>query len=454
MIYVYDNAGRLETVLAGLSETHYTYQESLVKAVEVKEPGFELRRELKHHAGILRDEKLKFSWKGALTSVHYKYQYDGNFRLSAVEMALDGAEVPLQRFKYGPLLGQLDAVGDLKITRNALNRTVVQEASKQFFTITDFDGHGRVQSVLINIKNLDVFRLELEYDLRSRIKTHKVAIGRATSLDKVSYNADGHVSEVVGTHSWKYQYDENGNVIALLEQQDKTNLGYDAGDRVVQVGDVEFNAYDARGFVVRRGEQKFRYNSRGQLIHAHERDKFAAWYFYDDQGRLAATYDDKGNVTQFFYAHPYEGGLLTHVHLPRLSRTFRYTYDDRKQLICVETAEQRFYVGCDQTGSPLAIFDVQGNIIKQIRRAPFGKIVQDTNPDFYVPVDFHGGLLDANTNLLFIQDRLYDPNVGQWMTPLWEPLVTEMKVPTDVFIYRFHNNDPINRKEDKKSVFV
>jgi teneurin len=33
------------------------------------------------------------------------------------------------------------------------------------------------------------------------------------------------------------------------------------------------------------------------------------------------------------------------------------------------------------------------------------------------------------------------------MTPSWEQLATEMSLPTDVFIYRFHNNDPVNRNE-------
>lgn len=55
IVYVYDDNRRLETVLAGLSQTHYTYQDGsgLLKQVEVKEPGFELRREFKYHTGEL-----------------------------------------------------------------------------------------------------------------------------------------------------------------------------------------------------------------------------------------------------------------------------------------------------------------------------------------------------------------------------------------------------------------
>ncbi|KAM8707904.1 hypothetical protein ACLKA7_014948 [Drosophila subpalustris] len=445
--FVHDAAGRLETILAGLSSTHYTYQEttSLVKSVEVQEPGFELRREFKYHAGILKDEKLRFGSKNPLASAHYKYAYDGNARLSGIEMAIDDKELPTTRYKYSQNLGQLEVVQDLKITRNAFNRTVIQDSAKQFFTIVDYDQHGRVKSVLMNIKSFDVFRLELDYDLRNRIKSQKTTFGRSTAFDKINYNADGHVIEVLGTNNWKYLYDENGNTVGIVDQGEKINLGYDIGDRVIKVGDIEFNNYDARGFVVRRGEQKYRYNNRGQLIHAFERDRFQSWYYYDDRSRLVAWHDSKGNVTQYYYANPKTPMLVTHVHFPKQGKTMKFYYDDRDMLIALEHAEQRYYVATDQNGSPLAFFDMNGAIVKEVKRTPFGRTIKDTKPDFFVPIDFHGGLIDPHTKLIYTERRQYDPTVGQWMTPLWETLATEMSNPTDVFIYRYHNNDPINR---------
>ncbi|XP_036326502.1 teneurin-m isoform X1 [Rhagoletis pomonella] len=444
--FVHDSAGRLETILAGLSSTHYTYQDttSLIKSVEVQEPGFELRREFKYHAGILKDEKVRFGSKNSLASAHYKYSYDGNARMSGIEMSIDDKEVPTARYKYSQNLGQLEVVQDLKITRNAFNRTVIQDSAKQFFTIIDYDQHGRAKSVLMNIKSFDVFRLELDYDLRNRIKSQKTTLGRSTSFDKINYNADGHVIEVLGTNNWKYLYDENGNTVGIVDQGEKINLGYDIGDRVIQVGEIEFNNYDARGFVVRRGEQKYRYNNRGQLIHAFERDRFQSWYYYDDRSRLIAWHDSKGNVTQYYYANPKTPKLLTHVHFPKVGKTLRFFYDDRDMLIVVENGDQRYYVATDQNGSPLAFFDPNGSIIKDVRRTPFGRIIKDTNPDLFIPIDFHGGLLDPNTKLVYTEGRHYDPTVGQWMTPKWETLATKMSNPTDVFIYRYHNNDPVN----------
>lgn len=64
--------------------------------------------------------------------------------------------------------------------------------------------------------------------------------------------------------------------------------------------------------------------------------------------------------------------------------------------------------------------------------------------------------MDPNTNLIYINSRLYDPTVGQWMTPDWERLANNMVLPTDVFTYRFRNNDPINgwrgQEHDQQSI--
>lgn len=94
--------------------------------------------------------------------------------------------------------------------------------------------------VCVKVKSmlqLLLHRMELEYDSRGRISTQKLLVGRTSSMERITYSADGHVLEVVGTSDWKFVYDENGNVVSIMEQGQKLTLGYDSGDRVVQVSD-------------------------------------------------------------------------------------------------------------------------------------------------------------------------------------------------------------------------
>ena len=84
-----------------------------------------------------------------------------------------------------------------------------------------------------------------------------------------------------------------------------------------------FLRYDERGFVTRRGEQWYAYNSLGQMESAWEKGRFSVRFFYDDRGRLVAKRDHKKNTVQFVYANPLSSSTVTHVNYPVADRTIR-----------------------------------------------------------------------------------------------------------------------------------
>lgn len=45
--------------------------------------------------------------------------------------------------------------------------------------------------------------------------------------------------------------------------------------------------------------------------------------------------------------------------------------------------------------------------------------------------------------------KVYDPLIGQWMSPLWENVLERVATPTQLHLYRFNGNDPINVRHDK-----
>jgi len=44
----------------------------------------------------------------------------------------------------------------------------------------------------------------------------------------------------------------------------------------------------------------------------------------------------------------------------------------------------------------------------------FGKIISDSNPEFYLPISFAGGLGDQSTGLIRFGLRDYSPDTGRW----------------------------------------
>lgn len=116
-----------------------------------------------------------------------------------------------------------------------------------------------------------------------------------------------------------------------------------------------------------------------------------------------------------------------------------------------QVARHKYYIATDQCGTPVMIFNQYGEGIREIMRSPYGHIVYDSNPYLYLPVDFCGGLLDQVTSLVHMANgKVYDPLIGQWMSPLWENLIERIHNPTQLHLYRFNGNDPINVRPQYK----
>ena len=93
----------------------------------------------------------------------------------------------------------------------------------------------------------------------------------------------------------------------------------------------------------------------------------------------------------------------------------------------------------DHVGSVrLVVNTATGAIAQRIDYDTFGRITQNTSPAFQ-PFAFAGGLYDADTGLVRLGARDYDPSIGRWTA----------KDPTgfrggDANLYAYSYNDPIN----------
>ncbi|CAG0923565.1 unnamed protein product, partial [Notodromas monacha] len=292
------------------------------------------------------------------------------------------------------------------------------------------------------INDKQVFEMKLNYDAGNRIAESRVTVGRSTRQEQLGYDADGHLRFVKGRRSFEYSYDANGNCVRIAEEGETWMLSYDKADRLTDFGEHVWNRYDSDGRVRQTRDIRFTYNSKSQLMHAVQPDGFRRWYIYDHRDRLAAWLDDRGNRTQFLYGDPTHPHRVTHIFYPVTKQTLLLVYNHLGHLISLDDAGRKYVVATDQVGSPLALFDTRGGVAKEIVRAPFGRVAEDTNPGIHVPLDFHGGIRDPLTQLVHFPEGVYDPFSRQWLNPRWTDVLHLLPLPAALFPYRFKNNDP------------
>ncbi len=97
----------------------------------------------------------------------------------------------------------------------------------------------------------------------------------------------------------------------------------------------------------------------------------------------------------------------------KLLQRFEYA-DGRMPLSFTDNSGDIFYISYNQIGSPRAITDRNGNILKTLTYDSFGTIVADSNPTFKIPFSFAGGLYDSDTKLTRFGYRDYDASTGKW----------------------------------------
>ncbi len=117
----------------------------------------------------------------------------------------------------------------------------------------------------------------------------------------------------------------------------------------------------------------------------------------------------------------------------------RFEYAGLRMPVAVNYGGATYYFAYDQVGSLRAVADSGGNVLKLIEYDSFGNVIEDSNPAFYMPFGFAGGLYDADTGLVRFGFRDYDPDVGRWTAK--DPILF---AGGDTDLYGYVLNDPVN----------
>lgn len=360
--------------------------------------------------------------------------------------------LPIDLYRYVDVSGKTEQFGKFSVINYDLNQVITTTMMKH---TKIFSANGQVIEVQYEILKFIAYWMTIQYDNMGRMVICDIRVGVNANITRYfyEYDADGQLQTVSVNDKtqWRYSYDLNGNINLLSHGNSArlTPLRYDLRDRITRLGDLQYKV-DEDGFLKQRGNDIFEYNSNGFLSRAYNRvSGWTVQFCYDGLGRRVASKSNLGQHLQFFYADLSNPVRITHLYNHSSSEITSLYYDLQGHLIAMELSSgEEYYVACDNTGTPLAVFSSRGQVIKEILYTPYGEIYQDTNPDFEVVIGFHGGLYNSLTKLVHLGQRDYDVIAGRWTSPnhrIWEEL---KNVPKPFNLYAFENNYPAGQIQD------
>jgi RHS repeat-associated protein len=338
------------------------------------------------------------------------YSYNANFFMTTMNLASGANGIWTAVTRDGD--GLLTGFGPFTFTPGGPGGALSQISDGSLSVLYGYDSLARIITRTHQVNGQTLYGMQLGYDTTGQIVSKTEMLSGTQISYAYTYDVDGQLLAVArnGNSSESYDYDLNGNQTSqrlgdgLIE-----TASYDEQDRLVQLGGVAYQ-FSADGFLAQRGSDTFTYSLRGQLQQAVVNGNTIR-YGYDGLGRRVSRNDSTGTA-QYIYGDP-SSHLVTAVRSPAGIFTALY-YDTAGLLFNLERAGVRYFVATDQAGTPRMVSTSTGTIVKVVEYNSFGRLVNDSNPTFDLPIGYAGGLADGATGLVHFQARDYEPWSGRW----------------------------------------
>ena len=384
----------------------------------------------------------------------WTYEY-GNHRLLKLErLAIDGAEYNFTRAPnaYGQAASQ--GYADGAVLQHSLNALGQPLALAGYADQIDWHPNGALHTYRLPNAGNRVHTVELNVRGLPETWVHSGVLS-----DTYTYDRNGNVKSITdqlgGTYSRAMTYDELDRLKTASGVWGSGSYSYDALDNLVSstvggrtvvatigasnrldaltINGTSINfSHDLNGNAVSRGGRGFVFDIGNRLQSA----VGIASYTYDAHGRRVKTVSANGSVKLQFYS--LSGQLLMgrQTSSPGAVTTERYVYLGGKLIATTHSQTGTRWEHADALGSPVAHVDASGAVTKT-QFEPYGATAAGVNPN---PMGFTGHVNDADTGLVYMQQRYYDPVAGRFLSV--DPVTTDAKTGDSFNRYVYGNNNP------------
>jgi RHS repeat-associated protein len=370
----------------------------------------------------------------------YTYSYDASRRIKAIKLVSGATTVDTAVERDAD--GLISKIGPFTWTRAVPGDRVYQATDGTAKVAWFIDGSDQVVQHAVNVGDAWRYSIALNHARDGLVTIASETVGAAPQVRiDYGYDDEGRLVSVKrdGVQTESYAYDADGNRVSrTLGAGAPETLTYDAQGRLAIRGGVAY-AFDDDGFLTSRGGDHFTYSARGELLSATVGAQTVT-YAYDGLGRrVSRTGPD--DTTRYLYGEPGDSFRVTAVRDAGGVLT-TYDYDEDGFIYSFLRGGTRYYVGTDGVGTPKAVVDGTGAVVKALAFDSFGNPVSDSAPGFALPFGFAGGLSDPVTGLVRFGMRDYEPASGRWTAR--DPALLGGGQPN---LYAYAGSSPVSQRD-------
>lgn len=257
---------------------------------------------------------------------------------------------------------------------------------------------------------------------------------RSMTYTPVDYLETTTASNLWGTAT--YGNDAIGNIRSVAISAGPTarnsTINYNAAtnriDSIVTGGITTSYGYDRQGNISTRGSEAYVFDGANRMTSATGK----ATYVYDGNGRRVVV--NKTDGTKLIQVYTQAGLLVlgtSQVGTGSITES-RYGYLNDSQVAELGVN----YVHTDGLRSPVARTNAGKTILSRTRYEPYGRTAGGTTG----AIGFGGHVNDADTGLVYMQQRYFEPLAGRFMS--LDPVLTDVSTASSFNRYNYANNSP------------
>lgn len=327
--------------------------------------------------------------------------------------------------------------GDLNIKYNFPNGQVVQTTLGSIKDYYYYNAFGELRKYVAKFKSDVIYEYELQRDALGRITKKTEILNSVTSVFDYVYDNSGRLIQVStnGVVSSIYTYDSNSNRSGGNVRGENIVASYDEQDRLTSYNGVALT-YNSNGELLTKGNENFTYDIFGNL-REYTKGNTSLKYEVDPLQRRSGKKINNNILSRYVY-NP-EGKIVGQLDKNnKLVKTFVYATKSQIPDFYIDSNNNKFRIITDHLGSLRLVVSKSGRILQIMEHDEFGKVLQDTRPDF-MPFGFAGGLYETRTKLVRFGARDYDSEIGRWLSK--DPIDFEGG---DTNLYGYVLQDPVN----------